>query len=426
LQDVAGGIYERKFPGQQRPSREFEAVPGHNYRLSFVEFDDKGDFWDRGQLAIAASRIKHSPKPVLLVIFIHGWHHNAADRPDTTKNPGDVQTFKCLLSQLAVSESTREHLVHGVYLGWRGRLVQGPLDYLSFLDRKSAATRIAGTPVTESIFELIRQARRRAPDASKTVVIGHSFGALVLEKAMAQAVAGSVLAQDAQSGGRTFNAPADLVLLVNSAAESIYAKELSDMFRGIRHRGHINSNRPLFVSLTSETDTATSGWFRVGTFLPNLLARRHYNWGRKRGITSDDVSQHEYLTTTPGHNQRLFTHRIVSLEGAVPDLQTSIPFDIRKPGTCVQENPAFEENLRHPRGMRFATSRPDAPERLRWWQIEPISADRQTPYWVMHVPREIIHGHTPIFTPEGRAMMAAIYRITNPKSQRGPRQMSLE
>jgi hypothetical protein len=65
-------------------------------------------------------------------------------------------------------------------------------------------------------------------------------------------------------------------LLVNSAAESIYAKELSDMFHSINHRGHINPERPLLVSLTSETDTATSGWFPAGTFLPNLFARRHY------------------------------------------------------------------------------------------------------------------------------------------------------
>ena len=268
LQGVAGGVYEKRFPGQQPPTRIFEAVPGRDYRLSFVEFDDKGDFWDRGQLAIAASQIKRSPKPVLLVVFIHGWHHNAADRPESTKNPGDVQTFQCLLSQIAVSEGARGLDVHGVYLGWRGRLVRGPLDYLTFLDRKSAATRVAGTPVTETIFELIRQARRRAPGTSKTVVIGHSFGALVLEKALAQAVAGSVLAQDAQRGGGTFNAPADLVLLVNSAAESIYAKELSDMFRGISHRGHISAERPLLVSLTSETDSATRGWFPAGGLAP--------------------------------------------------------------------------------------------------------------------------------------------------------------
>ncbi len=426
LAGVAGGIYDQKYPGQKPPTEKLKAKEDRDYRLSFVEFDEKGDFWDRAQLAIAAAQIKRAPKPVLLVVFIHGWHHNAADRPPGGKNPGDVETFKCLLSQLAVSESTRGLDVHGVYLGWRGRLVNGPLDYFTFLSRKDAATRVAGTPVTETIFELIRQARRRGPKASKTVVIGHSFGALVLEKAMAQAVAGSVLAQDAQAGGNSFTAPADLVLLVNSAAESLYAKELSDMFRGVGHRDHINPNRPLFVSLTSQTDTATSGWFPRGTFLPNLFARRHYDWEKKRGPSSDNVSQHDYLTTTPGHNQRLFTHRIVRL-GTDPIATTSTPEDIRKPGTCRLPNPAFDENLRNPQGMMFATSIRETPEQLVWWRIEPLSTERrdQTPYWILPVPREILHNHSPIFTPEGRAMMAAIFRITNPKSQVGPRQMSI-
>lgn len=425
MEGVSGGVYEKKFPGQRRASVEYDTNRGRSYRLSFVEFDEKGDYWDRGQLAIAASQIKRSSKPVLLVVFIHGWHHNAADRPPNTKNPGDVETFKCLLSQLAVSQSTSHLNVHGVYIGWRGRLVQGPLDYFTFLDRKAAATRIAGTPVTETIFELIRQARRRAPNTSKSVVIGHSFGALVLEKAMAQAVAGSVLAQDAQTGGKAFNAPADLVLLVNSAAESIYAKELSDMFDAIDHRSHVNGDRPLLVSITSETDSATSGWFPVGTFLPNLFARRRYDW-KDRGSASDGVNQHEYLTKTPGHNKRLFTHRVRRLDAAMQGETSSVPFDIRKTDACVCENPAFEENLQRPRGMTFVTSRRDAPRELVSWRIEPLSQDRNAPYWVMQVPREIIHGHAPIFTPEGCAMMAALFRITNPKVQPGPRQMRLQ
>jgi hypothetical protein len=41
------------------------------------------------------------------------------------------------------------------------------------------------------------------------------------------------------------------------------------------------------------------------------------------------------------------------------------------------------------------------------------------------VPDEIIHEHSPIFTPAGRAMMAALFRISNPKDAEGPRQMRL-
>ena len=47
LQGLAGGIYEKKFPGQQPPTQQYQALPGRNYQLSFVEFDEKGDFWDR-------------------------------------------------------------------------------------------------------------------------------------------------------------------------------------------------------------------------------------------------------------------------------------------------------------------------------------------------------------------------------------------
>ena len=119
---------------------------------------------------------------------------------------------------------------------------------------------------------------------------------------MAQAIAGGVLAQDVQSAGKPFDAPADLILLVNSAAESIYAKELSDMFARIGHRDSVNPNRPLLISITSESDSATGGWFPIGTFLPNLFAHRRYHWDTRYNTASNEVDQHEYLTKTPGNN----------------------------------------------------------------------------------------------------------------------------
>ena len=76
--------------------------------------------------------------------------------------------------------------------------------------------------------------------------------------------------------------------------------------------------------------------------------------------------------------------------------------------------------------LRSSASRPGSPNELKWWRIQPLPSDRPTPYWVMQVPGEIIQGHAPIFTPEGRALMAALFRITNPKSEPGPRQMRLE
>ena len=421
-----GGIADDVYPDQKPQFEETAVSADRTVRLSFVEFDEKGDFWDRRQLGITGRKIRQAEKPVLLVLFIHGWHHNAADRKPGGKNPGDVETFQRLLAELATSESTRHLQVHGVYLGWRGRLVQGPLDYLTFLNRKSAATRVAGTPVTETIFQLIRQARRYH-QGSKCVVIGHSFGALVLEKAMAQAMAGSLLAQDVQSRGQPVNAPADLILLVNSAAESIYAKELKDMFARTRHRGTVSADRPLLISMTSKSDTATKAYFPLGTFLPNLFAHRRYHWDKKYDNASHEVDQHEYLTQTPGHNLHLWSHDTVRADS--PEGASSVALLSREDGDATESstprNPAFEENLQHPRGLTFATSDRANPAQLKWWRMVKVGENPTTPYWVIHVPDEIISGHAPIFTPEGRAMMAALFRITNPKTVPGPRTMTV-
>jgi hypothetical protein len=414
-----GGLADEFYPNQKPPLEQTAVSPSRNYRLSFVEFDERGDFWDRKQLGEASRAIRKSTKPVLLVTFIHGWHNNA--------DSGDVETFRCLLSELAVSESLDGFQVHGVFLGWRGRLVQGPLDYVTFLDRKAAATRVAGTPVTETIFELIRQARKAHPARSKCIVIGHSFGGLVLEKAMAQALAGGVLAQDVQSGGQSFDAPADLFLFVNSAAESIYAKEMSDMFARIGHRDSVNPNRPLLISITSETDSATRGWFPKGTFLPNLFAHRRYHWDTRYGISSHEVDQNEYLTKTPGNNSRLFTHRVLP-QPPPPDASSTtkaVLTQSRQMNACIAANPAFEENLRHSHGTTFATSDPNNPSQFKWWKLAKIDSASRTPYWILQVPDEIIHEHSPIFTPGGRAMMAALLRISNPEEAQGPRQMRL-
>ena len=423
LQGVADA--EKYYAHQLPPFEENEAAPGHKYRLSFVEFDERGDFWDRRQFGDAAHAIRHSENPVLLVIYIHGWHHNANERKAGAKNPGDVETFRCLLSQLAVSGSAEKMQVHGVYLGWRGRLVEGPLDYLTFWGRKAAATRVAGTPVTETIFELIRQARKKSPELSKCVLVGHSFGALVLEKAMAQAMTGSILAQDTdKKEDEHFNAPADLVLLINSASESIYAKEMRDMFERIEQRGSVNPEQPLIISITSESDTATSHWFRIGTFFPNLFAHRQYHWDTRYDRASHEVDQNEYLTITPGHNKRLWSHRI-DPTNAPDDAPSAERIAQRAKVTtaCSETNPAFEENLQHPRGLVFATGDPSDSHNFHWWQLSKDGPDATTPYWIMHVPKEIIDGHAPIFTPQGRAMMAALYRMTN--SGLGPRKMRL-
>ena len=80
-----GGIADEFYPNQKPPFEQSTVSADQNYRLSFVEFDERGDFWDRRQLGEASRAIRESEKPTLLVIFIHGWHHNADDRSRAAK-----------------------------------------------------------------------------------------------------------------------------------------------------------------------------------------------------------------------------------------------------------------------------------------------------------------------------------------------------
>jgi hypothetical protein len=60
-------------------------MPGAPYELAIVEFDDQGRCYDRGQMDAVAKRLEalapddppQAGQDVILVVFVHGWQHNA-------------------------------------------------------------------------------------------------------------------------------------------------------------------------------------------------------------------------------------------------------------------------------------------------------------------------------------------------------------
>src|SRR4051794_37146308 len=95
--------------------------------------------------------------------------------------------------------------------------------------------------------------------------MGHSFGALMLEQSLGQAMTGGLTMdwwqKDGESKERPTGLPFDLVLFVNSAAPSIYAKEMRDFLKAYRSGlGIVHSTEqdvPVIVSVTSTADWAT-------------------------------------------------------------------------------------------------------------------------------------------------------------------------
>jgi hypothetical protein len=91
----------------------------------------------------------------------------------------------------------------------------------------------------------------------------------------------------------------------------------------------------------------------------------------------------------------------------------------------------FEENLDHPKSgptgeIRFTTG-PSSGHEVEW-QLTPKPEQQMTPYWIIEVPHEIIRDHSDIFNENAIALMARLFRITNPKDQAmtAPRCMRLQ
>jgi hypothetical protein len=378
---------------------------------AYIEFDEQGDFWDRRQLASAVEAIRNARPPVLLAVYAHGWQNHSQS--------ADVNRFNGrLLAKLASTPPIKgNYTVVGVYLGWNGKKLHGRTRSslwkatevgtpFTFWGRKNAAAnRVGGTSVTEAIFSVARAARERS-QGSKVLMIGHSFGALVMERAVSQAMIGALMFQNIETGeDKSVVLPADLVVLVNSAAESIYAKQMIDFFRsnpqGSRsEENYIGPDRPLVVSVTASADTATGVAFPIGTNISNL-------GGTFRDYESSDgrtIGQRQFLTTTSGHNETLASHRIVPAGRDYP----------------LRGGGAFENNLEYPREGVFATTPDD------WWRVERTGNPyNRTPYWIVHVPKEISGGHTDVWNARVMDTMAAAFRMAHPRLTAAPARMML-
>jgi hypothetical protein len=414
----------------------------HHFDLSYIEFDEKGDYWDRRQLGWTVQEIKRAAtgNDTVLVVYVHGWQNDASGLREH-----DVGKFRCLLEHLAEADGFK-HRFFGVYIAWRGKSVPGGDGWfpnnsvfdllsksiffvpheLSFYGRKNVATHTAALPTTEAIFQSVAAARHWTQESghrSTTVLIGHSFGGLLLEKALSQAFAAKMISEDGTGGG-SFIAPADFVVLLNSATESIYAKEMTDMLRRRARSGgsspqEISAKHPLIVSITSRADWATKILFPIGTQLSNSFGLfRRYEWDTLYGDSSHDVSQRQYFTHTPGHNRLLISHEAEAVSG------TPVDPVYQETDSCDREMlGAFRRNLDDPATgpngeIRFTTGASSGNEVE--WQLTPTTPDRlMTPYWIIEVPHQIMRDHSDIFNENSIALMARLFRISNPKPKEG-------
>jgi hypothetical protein len=271
-----------------------------NFSLSFVEFDDQGSLWDRRQLDTVINNISSEgkkPNGLLMVAFIHGWKNNA--RYDN----GNVASFRESLRQLARLEAEAAknakppvpaRKVLGLYVGWRGLSVDDyVVNQLTFWDRKNTAERVGHGAVTEFLVQL-EDASTKAKEYNKNtdfVIVGHSFGGLILYSALSQ-----ILTERMSNPVNTYQGFADLIVMLNPAIEAARFTPLQQLAAA---KGYDEGHFPSLAIITSQGDWATKKTFKIGRWFSTFLETYR-----------DDVQQEENITAV-GHFQPYITHELI-------------------------------------------------------------------------------------------------------------------
>jgi len=301
-------------------------APGQpdEYYLSFIEFDDQGQLWNRNQLHAVFNSYQPiaGTNDVLLIAFIHGWHHNAAPKDE------NIKEFRKLLnkiSQIETSNGTGRKVL-GVYIGWRGESITLPvLNVATFWDRKNTAQKVGQQGVTEVLLKLDEIVNVKAgtetenpqPLNSRLVTIGHSFGGAVLYTALQQILVDRFIdSRRNKTVTGDANGLGDLVVLMNPAIEALRYATLYDISQE-SCRSYFPSQLPKLAILTSETDRATGWAFPAGRFFSTFFEthttlNRHNCTGIGK-INPIEIAEGEADRNTIGHFEPYLTHRLSPL-----------------------------------------------------------------------------------------------------------------
>ena len=203
----------------------------------------------------------------------------------------------------------------GIYIGWRGAVVSAPiLKEFTFFDRHGKSQNLPGPHLSEALIKVMAAAKGRdySDTSAVSVLVGHSFGGAVLETALSETLAQTVLL--ARQTGTPIKWPADLIVFINEAQEATRSYQLIEsLMANVSDRepcpsptGVATLQAPAIVSVSSTGDTAT----RVAFPGSQVLARpfnslRHYPEG---GNAVGIKSQTSMFFKTTAHMREFQSH----------------------------------------------------------------------------------------------------------------------
>lgn len=313
-----------------------------SYTLAVLELDDQGRFRQDEQLTKLFELLKRESDRndsggVSVIVFVHGWRHNA-DVDDSNLEFARTVLYKTVFVEQQIPQYTpngKPRSVIGVYVGWRGKSLTGPLEVASFWDRKFTAERVATGSVRELFARLKffrdsqnKKASREHPDCEeknferdfgefltqeqmcpkiRLLIVGHSFGGLLVYNALSESLIRNVTSADLNGGRNTVVGEyADLVVLVNAAIEGA---RFEPLYQATLRREYNRRQLPIFVSVTATNDWATRYAFTFGRWFNTIFESEspgnHTAPGEAERIGSEE---REANVRAMGHIRRYKTH----------------------------------------------------------------------------------------------------------------------
>jgi hypothetical protein len=390
-----------------RKARNAKQWPGptikeeKDYSLAVIEFDDQGWYHNVQQRDDLNNYLDDkTDKDLLIVVFIHGWKHNAA--PEDT----NLRSFRAVLKDARLSEDRRPtpRQILGVYLSWRGLSLSGNWFWTnaSFWTRKNAAARVAVGSIREILARLraFQKARNQASNEIETpnvgtrlIVVGHPFCGLILFTAVSEYLIESVTGRrfEGREKKRVVRPFGDLIILINPAFEAARFQALYTAV--LAQPSYPENQRPCFLAVTARNDQATGVAFPLGRWISTRLEaiRLHALIGGPA-----DAQKQANLNTI-GHLRWLTTHRLGALES-----QETSPHQAYE-GRRVRSDFDAEE-------LAFDTFnkewRRDG-HLMRGWKrtytegaiLEHVGGNPDNPFWLVEATPEVVDGHNGIFRP---------------------------
>jgi hypothetical protein len=343
-------------------------MPGAPYELAIVEFDDQGRCYDRGQMDAVADRLQalapdgaSQGEDVILVTFVHGWKHDARSDDD------NLMAFRLLLNETvgyeksATAPGAKPRPVLGVFVGWRGLSDFGLGDVVAdatFWGRQAAGQRVAVGSVRELFGRLrhYRNRRRKEGGNPLLVIVGHSFGGMIVFSALAQSL---IQAASAPVGQMTPEF-ADLVLLVNPAIEGARFIPIYDLVTRAAFTARTTKQLPVFICAQADNDQPVGLVFPLGN------------------------AGHAIDEATIGELEKWCVRHAI---GFVPSFRTH----------------------------KLAGPTADKP-----FVLDPPGTTQANPFWVVGAAKEVIDGHGGIWQPPFLLFIASIVFQHVQASKKGP------